>query len=95
MDINNIIKYKIKDNLIQFKIGDEVLIYRRKGKRGYPKSIEDNVVYTIRNIENDFLIIAKHSNDGIGWMTPIKIHKTYMISKNIIRDIKLDIILNK
>jgi hypothetical protein len=81
---------KIKNGTIRYLVGDEVVIFRRKGK--YPSLVEDGVVYTILNIENDFLTIRKRSLDEHEWLHPIKVHKTYMIHPCELRDIKLDIL---
>jgi hypothetical protein len=92
MDLNWKLKDMIRRGLITHQIGDKVSIFRRKDN-GYPRTIKNDVEYTIRGIENDFLIISIHSTDGVGWVQPIKVHKTYMVSKSLIRDLKLDSIL--
>ena len=84
-----IIKDKIKSGYVSYNVGDIVILFRRKGK--YPK-LEDDVEYTIMVVENDFLIVSNHSGDGIGWNQGVKVHKTYMIHKRSIRDIKIDIL---
>jgi ferredoxin-fold anticodon binding domain-containing protein len=89
-----VLKNMIKSGVITYEVGDEVVLLKRK-KTGYPKSIEDGEVYTIKDIENDHLIITKHSSDGIGWLQPIKVHKTYLINKSKLRDIKINSILNE
>lgn len=86
-----IVKDKIKNGQVLYHTNDIVTIFRRKGK--YPKLIEDNIDYTIQSVENDFLLVRKHSSDGVGWMQPIKVHKTYMIHKEYLRDIKIDLLL--
>lgn len=88
-----VIKNKIKSGEIPFKTGDKVILFRRKGKKGYPKRIKDNDEYIVTGVVNDFLVIAKHSLDGIGFLTSYRIHKTYMIQKSLMRDIKIDEIL--
>lgn len=88
---NWVVINKIKNGTVRYSVGDEVVIFRRKSK--YPSLVEDGVVYTILNIENDFLNIRKRSLDGHGWLQPIKVHKTYMIHPGELRDIKLDILL--
>lgn len=90
---NWIIKNKIISGEIPFKTGDKVILFRRKGKKGYPKLIKDNDEYIVTGVVNDFLVISKHSLDGIGFLTPYRIHKTYMIQKSLMRDIKIDEIL--
>lgn len=91
---NWLIKDKIKRGLISFDVGDEVICFTRKGN-GYPRSISDGEIYTVKSIENEHLYIRKHSSDGIGWMQPIRIHKTYMIPIHVLRDIKLNSLLDE
>ena len=88
------IKDMIKNGIITYDIGDEVVLLKRK-KSGYPKSIKDDEVYIITNIENDNISIAQHSSDGIGWINQAKVHKTYLINKSKLRDIKINSILNE
>lgn len=84
----------IKSGSIRYKKGDKVVIFRRK-KSGYPKAILDGVEYTVRNLENESLQVALHSSDGVGWMQPIKVHRSYMIPKNVWRDFRLTLILEE
>lgn len=84
---------QIKNGKIIFQVGDRVCLIRRKNN-GYPRSVKDEDEYFIRKIDRDFLIIAKHSTDGIGWLQPLRIHKTYFLSINYLRDIKLKELLN-
>ncbi len=84
----------IKRGLIVYNVDDVVTIFRRKSN-GYPMNIKDNVEYTIRNVYFDTIYVATHSLDGIGWNSPIKVHKTYMISKNDLREFKLNKILDE
>ena len=84
----------IKRGVDPFQIGDKVTLFRRKGN-GYPASIEDGVEYFVEYIENDNLLVRRHSTDGIGFLQPIKVHKTYMVKKCILRDIKINSILGE
>jgi hypothetical protein len=88
------IKSNIRDGKVKFKVGDKVICFRRK-TNGHPRKIKDDVEYTIKSIVNDDLFIATHSLNGIGWNQVIKVHKTYMIPKYILRDIKLNILLDE
>lgn len=88
-----VLKDKIKSGVISFEEGDSVICFWRKGN-GYPGSIKDGEVYTVKNVEGDHLYIHKHSSDGIGWMQQIRIHKTYMIPIQVLRDIKLNSVLS-
>ena len=87
---NWIIVDRIKRGILYYNIGDEVVLFRRKGK--YTQDIDDKQTYTITDIQGDFLIVNKKSLNGMGWMAPIKVHKTYMVPKYGIRDIKIDIL---
>lgn len=89
-----IIKDRIKRGMIYFEEGDTVICFWRKGN-GYPGSIKDGEIYTVKNVEVDHLYIHKHSSDGIGWTQPIRIHKTYMIPMRILREIKLNSLLDE
>ena len=89
-----LIKNMIKNGSITYEIGDEVVLLKRK-KSGYPKSIKDGDIYIIQQIENDHLIVNQHSSDGKGWLQQIKVHKTYLINKSKLRDIKINSILSE
>lgn len=84
----------IKRGIISFQKDDSVYVFRRK-KNGHPRALKDNEEYFIRNIDSDSLFVAKHSTDGVGWLAPIRVHKTYMMNKNTLRDIKLNLILEE
>jgi hypothetical protein len=84
----------IKSGVIDYEIGDGVVLLKRK-KTGYPRGVKDGEIYLIQEIENDHLVIAQHSSDGIGWLQSIKVHKTYLINKSKLRDIKINSILNE
>ena len=83
----------IKSGESRCEKGDKVIVFRRK-KSGYPKAILDGVEYTVRKTDNDALYVAVHSADGVGWMQPIKVHRSYMINLNMWRDYKLSVILD-
>jgi hypothetical protein len=90
-----VLKDKIKRGIIYFGIGDEVICFCRKSN-GHPKAIKDDTVYTVKNIDSDgHIYIAENSSDEVGWLQQIRVHKTYMIPQYILRDIKLNSILNE
>jgi len=100
MDTGNLIGY-IKNGSVDYEVGDKVICFRRNS-RGHPRSIKDDVEYTIKSITYDDLHVATHSLDGIhfsklgvfiGWNNEIKVHKSYMISRKALRDIKINEIL--
>jgi hypothetical protein len=84
------IKDLIKSGIINYKIGDEVIVWRRKGN-GYPKSLKDETVYKIVGILSDGHLYIKEKSKS--FTLPIKIHKSYMISKLDLRNLKLKQIL--
>ena len=86
------IKDMIKSGRIGFTKGSRVVIFRRK-KSGYPKGILDNVIYTVRHRDGEMLYLAVNSADGIGWMQPVKVHRSYMVPVEIWRDMRLSLIL--
>jgi hypothetical protein len=86
------IKDMIKSGEIRCIKGDKVVIFRRK-KSGYPKAILDGVEYTVRYTDNESISVAVNSSDGVGWMSPIKVHRSYMVPKNLWRDWRLSLIL--
>jgi hypothetical protein len=90
-----ILKDKIKRGLISYNIGDEVVCFHRK-TNGYPRGIKDNSIYTIKNIDSDgHLHVAMRASDGVGFMRPIRVHKTYMINKSELRNIKLNYLFDE
>ena len=91
MDTGSLIGY-IKNGSVDYKVGDKVICFRRK-TNGHPRRIKDDVEYTIKEINQDDLIVTNHSLDGIGWNVGIKVHKTFMISRKELREIKINEIL--
>jgi hypothetical protein len=78
----------------EHKIGDIVYLIKRKSN-GFPKSINDDIPYTIQAIEgnNDVLIIARQASNGIGYYQSVKIHKSYMSGLSFIRNKRLEELL--
>ena len=85
-----ILKDYIKRNIVKHNINDIVYLYKRKGN-GYPKSMKYDTPYRINKIENDFVYLDLE-NDGKVYDL-IKVHKTYVISKNSMRDIQINRLL--
>ena len=84
----------IKKGVITFQKGDVVKVFRRK-VNGYPRGLKDDEEYFVRNTDSDSLFVAQHSSDGIGWLSPIRVHKTYMMNKQTLRQIKINSLLNE
>lgn len=81
--------------MISYNIGDEVICFCRKSN-GHPRSIKDGVIYTVKNIDSDgHIYVSQNSKDKVGWLQQIRVHKIYMIHHYILRDIKLNSILNE
>lgn len=86
-------KIKIKDAIsrgdIKYKVGDKVFLIRRKNN-GYPKTLDYNIPYDIKYIENDFVVLKTPSkNIPFGVNTTIsivKIHKSYVSPLHYIRE---------
>jgi hypothetical protein len=91
---NWVVKDIIKRQIVKYSVGEQVVLFRRKSN-GYPKFIKDDVYYTIKKVEDDSIYISIHSSDGVGWLQPIKVHKTYMMSKSLEREIKINSILDE
>lgn len=92
------IKDKIKQGEISYNIGDEVVVVRRKNN-GHPRRLKDDVVYVVIKIENDDLFVTDadtfRSVSSVQLNNAKKVNRTYMIPKYILRDIKINDILNK
>lgn len=81
----------IKNGQVQYQIGDEVNLFKRK-TNGHPRGIKDDKKYFILKIENENLEVT----DNIKTKTKIiKVHKTYMIPKSYLRQIKINSILSE
>lgn len=85
--INWLIENLIKKGEISFELNEEVVLFKRK-KNGYPNNISDDLVYIVDEIEGDYLFIYEKGSKNM-----YKIHKTYMINKETLRDIKINHIL--
>lgn len=77
------IKDGIERKNIKFSVGQQVLCFRRK-KSGYPKSLEDGVRYRIKEIINDSLVLT-HSENPYN-QKDFKVHRTYLIPIEVVRD---------
>jgi len=98
MYINDIwrIKSNIKYGKIKFNKNDTVVLLRRKNN-GYPKNIKENTDYIVKLCYGDCLFIKeKKLFDANTWhYNDIKIDKTYMVPKNILRDFNINKVLNE
>lgn len=72
------------------------LLYSKENQMVIQRSIKDGLTYIIISVDSDgHLIVAQHSLDGIGFLQSIRVHKMYMINRNVLRDIKLNNILDE
>lgn len=84
---------KIKSGVVTYSSGDELILIRRKSN-GYPNAIKDDERWFLKKEDREFLIIAKHSLDGIGWLQEKRIHRSYFIPKYYLRELKLKELLD-
>jgi hypothetical protein len=85
----------IKDGIdrkqIKFFVGQKVVVFRRKIS-GHPRSLRDGYTYTIKRIENDSLIVYQESpitsklQENGFQPKEFKVHRTYLISVEYLRD---------
>ena len=73
------IKDMIKNGEVDYKIGDIVVLFRRK-KNGYPKSVCDGLEYRVGDIKGDSLVLYIEEPFG-----QAKVHKTYMVHSDVWR----------
>lgn len=85
------IEDSIKRGIIDYQVGDEVVIFKRK-KNGHPRSIKDDTTYIIKKIDYDGHLHVIPKNFNIVHAT--RVHKMYMIQLSILREIKLNSIFN-
>ena len=83
----------IKKGMITYQVNDKVVLFRKKSN-GYPAGIKEDVEYTIKRVEGEAIYVALHSSDGVGWLQPIKVHRTYMIPKYALREANLNRLLD-
>jgi len=85
---------KIKSGAVTYSPGDALLLIRRKSN-GYPNAIKDDEQWILKKVDGEFLIIRRHSSDGVGWLQEKRIHRTYFVPKNYLRDLKLEELLGR
>jgi hypothetical protein len=86
-------KIQIKDGVrtgeIEYKIGDSVVLIRRK-KNGYPKSLDDNRAYKIDSLEYDNIIIKKPKPE----VSMTKVHQSYVVPVSYLRNETIESLLS-
>jgi hypothetical protein len=81
---------RIKRGIIEYKKGDAVILFRRKGKN--PKKIFFDKTYYVFEIENDKLFLVESLDYKSYPPLAIAIHKTYMIHPWYLRNFKIEMI---
>jgi hypothetical protein len=93
IDLTDADIWKIKDTIkykhISFEIGDEVILYSKKSN-GYPKYLQIGETYEIISVELNHITVRHTIMKGI----TAKVAKKYFITKSLLRDIKINKILN-
>lgn len=88
--------WKIKDTImsggISFVIGDRVIVFRRKGN-GYPRQLTDGNTYVVIRLWGDSVEVLEEGKDLVGRPNGYKVHKSFLIQKDIFREIKIDELL--
>jgi hypothetical protein len=68
---------------VKISVGDRVVVFRRK-TNGHPKSLKDGKVYKVLNIIGEDIEV-----EGEGFFKSvirIKVHKSYLITIDFVRD---------
>lgn len=73
---------------VTFSIGNKILVFRRK-PNGHPRLLKDGKIYTIIDINGDDLLIDSEIKSRI------KVHKSYMIPIEFLRDELIQILLKE
>jgi hypothetical protein len=86
IELSNLDIWKIQNDIkyrnIQFNIGDDVILFKKKPS-GYPKALEIGETYKVTEVEIDHIIVRKNNS------TPVKCAKKYFLTKSILRDLKI------
>ena len=88
------LKDMIKNGTINYKKGDVVVVFRRKAN-GYPKNLIDGQDYVVISFGDEDRLELLNLKDYQSKVNTkcIKVHKSFIIPKTILRDIKIDEIL--
>lgn len=96
--------WKLKDTImsgsISYMIGDRVIVFRRKGN-GYPRQLIDGTTYVvIRRWGESVEVLEEGKDPGSvnhfhlgGRQNGYKVHKSFLIQKDIFREMKIDELL--
>ena len=88
--------WKIKDTImsgsISYVIGDRVIVFRRKGN-GYPRQLIDGTTYVVIRRWGESVEVLEEGKDLGGRPNGYKVHKSFLIQKDIFREMKIDELL--
>lgn len=88
--------WKLKDTImsggISYVIGDRVVLFRRKGN-GYPRQLIDGTTYVVIRRWGESVEVLEESKDLGGRPNGYKVHKSFLIQKDIFREMKIDELL--
>lgn len=84
------IRKMINNDQISYKIGDIVQLYRKRGKKQYPRFLDFDTNYYIIRIKKytDSDIYYQVSEDKNNKQV-FEIHRSYLVGKDLLRDLKL------
>jgi len=74
-----------KDHVSNFQKGDKVVVFRRKNS-GHPKCLKDGMVYEVKDVNGDDVIITIEGLGLFRSQQSFKIHKSYLIDIQFVRD---------
>lgn len=86
------IRDAISKGEVIFYIGQKVVLYRRKAS-GYPKFLDENRTYIIKYLGTEDVTIQEEVNSKNSQPKMWKLNKTFLIPKDICRDILISEIL--
>ena len=88
--------WKLKDTImsggISYVIGDRVIVFRRKGN-GYPRQLIDGTTYVVIRLWGESVEVLEEAKDLGGRPNGYKVHKSFLIQKDIFREMKIDELL--
>lgn len=83
------IKRKITDGEIYYNVGDCVTVFRRKAN-GYPRQLKDGVTYYVTSIWGDSMKVHEDPNARDKGYEGYKVHKSFIIQKDTLRELRLE-----
>jgi hypothetical protein len=88
--------WKLKDKImsgdITYTIGDRVIVFRRKGN-GYPRQLIDGTTYVVIWLCGERVEVIEEGKYLGSRSNGYKVHKSFLIQKDIFREMKIDELL--